>query len=285
MTPFQEARVNQKQSLDQLLPGGITNTNALSNFITDHSDELPQSVLKNPRKAMSVSQIDSVLRQKDVDLFRIDDLPSYAKSYILPKVMNKQDIQSRKSSQVQRSPSKSTSAEYDKVTYSSASTANDAFKFAMLKASLDHDSNIQQSEGGLGNQPRRNTRSSFGNALEVPAGRFSPESGRTSRLSTSTTKTWKMGQRRKIRTTPLSPKKSLVPCEGPGSLKEYGEYLKSGGYVPLPVLDPEKGIEVGIYAQHAEAIFEEREEEEDQYFHASAENRVNLMFFQMISGH
>ena len=44
---------------------------------------------------------------------------------------------------------------------------------------------------------------------------------------------------------------SLVPCTGSGSLKSYINYVtaESDNFVPDPILDPEKGVEFGIFAE------------------------------------
>ncbi len=39
-------------------------------------------------------------------------------------------------------------------------------------------------------------------------------------------------------------------CTGPGSIADYVSYVKSGGFVPLPVLEPERGIESALFAQY-----------------------------------
>ena len=39
-------------------------------------------------------------------------------------------------------------------------------------------------------------------------------------------------------------------CTGPGSIKDYASYVKSGGFVPLPVLEPERGVESALFAQY-----------------------------------
>jgi len=41
-----------------------------------------------------------------------------------------------------------------------------------------------------------------------------------------------------------------VNCTGPGTIDQYAKYVKSGGFVPLPILDPERGVESSIFALH-----------------------------------
>ena len=41
----------------------------------------------------------------------------------------------------------------------------------------------------------------------------------------------------------------LVPCNAPGGIKEYTEYVKAGHYIPGAVLDPDLGIEYEIFSK------------------------------------
>ncbi len=41
----------------------------------------------------------------------------------------------------------------------------------------------------------------------------------------------------------------LVPCNAPGGILEYMEYVKEGHFVPAPILDPEVGIEYELFAE------------------------------------
>jgi len=41
-----------------------------------------------------------------------------------------------------------------------------------------------------------------------------------------------------------------VNCTGPGTINQYASYVKSGGFVPLPILDPERGVEASLFALH-----------------------------------
>ena len=61
--------------------------------------------------------------------------------------------------------------EYDTVT--SAPAANEAFKWSMLKASLDFNQQIPKGERGfVQGTARRNTRSSFGKAMNCVQGKL-----------------------------------------------------------------------------------------------------------------
>jgi hypothetical protein len=39
-------------------------------------------------------------------------------------------------------------------------------------------------------------------------------------------------------------------CTGPGNINQYAKYVKSGGFVPLPILEPERGVEASLFALH-----------------------------------
>jgi len=91
----------------------------------------------------------------DDDVFLVDELPRFAKSYILPRVMNKENIEARMrkdetdmseggAGMDRRSQCKSETAEEEKNL--------EAFKFSMLKASLDYDSGFV---GGVPPAPPR----------------------------------------------------------------------------------------------------------------------------------
>ena len=40
-----------------------------------------------------------------------------------------------------------------------------------------------------------------------------------------------------------------MPCNAPGGIKEYTEYVKAGHYIPGAVLDPDLGIEYEIFSK------------------------------------
>lgn len=70
------------------------------------------------------------------EAFVADDLPNFAKSYILPKVMRKDSVEARlkKNEKVAKSDD-----EVEKILIPE-DKAFEAFKFSMLKASLDYES-------------------------------------------------------------------------------------------------------------------------------------------------
>jgi len=69
----------------------------------------------------------------DDEVFVSDQLPNFAKSYILPKVMKKDSVDARmKKNETSETPEGENVKEEDK--------SLEAFKFSMLKASLDYES-------------------------------------------------------------------------------------------------------------------------------------------------
>lgn len=46
-----------------------------------------------------------------------------------------------------------------------------------------------------------------------------------------------------------------VNCTGPGDIAQYVKYVKSGGFVPLPILEPERGVEASLFALNPGTIW------------------------------
>ena len=44
-------------------------------------------------------------------------------------------------------------------------------------------------------------------------------------------------------------RKSLIPCNAAGGMKEYTEFVKEGNFLPMSVLDPFLGIENEVFAE------------------------------------
>ena len=44
-------------------------------------------------------------------------------------------------------------------------------------------------------------------------------------------------------------KKSLVPCNASGGMREYADFVKSGNFIPTSVLDPDLGMEAEVFAE------------------------------------
>ena len=141
--------------------------------------------------------------KKETDEFRPDELPEYAKSYILPKVMRKDAVQAAYEKRIQRRERKKRGSRGPSST--KTSKANQAFTVSMLKASLDYEASK------LPEVVDRNLRGGGG-----------------------------LG--------PIPVRKKSQLSKGPGSLKKYIDYVKEDNYVPIPVLDAEKGVDAGIYA-------------------------------------
>ena len=208
------------------------------------------------RKSKSVSQMEtgSLEQEEGEDAFA-EEMPEFAKSYILSKPRQKKSIQ--------RLHTVSEYGTQDAEDVYNNPNVPEAFKFEMLKAALDYDGGLSTGDKIEKLQPiknnRRGTRTSFGNAVaEFDPSGFdnSFESGRTtragmnSRMSSHSNKhsSWSEGKRPKVKKKKSAPGADLVPCTGPGSLRDYGEYLKAGGFVPVPVMDAEEGVKKGTFA-------------------------------------
>ena len=212
--------------------------------------------LLNRRKSKSVSQMENnILEDEEGDTVQ-EELPDFAKSYVLSK-KKQMKARARLHTVSEAGGGERFGSENPEDIYNNPNVP-EAFKFEMLKAALDYDGGLSSGDKlkQLG-KDRRGTRSSFGNAVQAvdPSGFDNFESGRTtrtdmSRMSNISNKhsTWNEGKR-----APKNKKKSragpnMQMCAGPGSLKEYGEYLKAGGFVPDPVLDAELGVKKGTFA-------------------------------------
>ena len=212
--------------------------------------------LLNRRKSKSVSQMENnILEAEEGDTVQ-EELPDFAKSYVLSK-KKQMKARARLHTVSEAGGSERFGSENPEDIYNNPNVP-EAFKFEMLKAALDYDGGLSSGDKlkQLG-KDRRGTRSSFGNAVQAvdPSGFDNFESGRTtrtdmSRMSNISNKhsAWNEGKR-----APKNKKKSragpnMQMCAGPGSLKEYGEYLKAGGFVPDPVLDAELGVKKGTFA-------------------------------------
>ena len=44
-------------------------------------------------------------------------------------------------------------------------------------------------------------------------------------------------------------RKSLVPCNASGGMREYADFVKSGNFIPTSVLDPDLGMEAEVFAE------------------------------------
>jgi hypothetical protein len=201
------------------------------------------------RKSKSVGQMNSTLLEEENEDEFNEELPDFAKSYVLSK---KGMMKTR--ARLHTVSEYGTDEPND--VYNNPAVS-EAFKFEMLKASLDYDGGISSGDKleAIG-KPRRGTRTSFGNAVaDIDTSGFNDfDSGRTTRTGMSRMSnkhsSWNEGKRAKNKKKKSrdAPGANLVPCTGPGTLADYGEYLKAGGFVPLPVMDAEEGVRKGTFA-------------------------------------
>ena len=196
--------------------------------------------------------------------FRADQLPSFAKSYILPKVLKTKDVRAARERHLQKLKSSSSEGQ-DKD--------DEAFKFSMLKASLDYEASklpyiqnkdgggldslrrtleqIAKEEGGKKNQQkkRKKKKSSTGTFGGSPH----KLTRGPSRLTNKKPSIILPGNRKVAPKSNFTPggsvEPSMVRLKGPGSLKSYINYVKKDNYVPLPILEPEKAVEAELYAE------------------------------------
>ncbi len=115
----------------------------------------------------------------DKGLFRAQDLPPFAKSYVLPKVVVKTNKAAKSGTKAK---------------------GRDDFKVSMIRAGLDYEANLARAD-------------QFVEEVEVQEEQY----------------------------------KSEPSCAGPGALKAYIGYVQEKNYVPIPVLIPEKGVELEIF--------------------------------------
>ena len=53
----------------------------------------------------------------------------------------------------------------------------------------------------------------------------------------------------KMLATSRNSRKSLVPCNASGGLREYADFVKEGNFIPTSVLDPDLGMEAEVFAE------------------------------------
>ena len=216
-----------------------------------------------------------------------DELPEYAKSYILPRVMRKETVENRR-----RMGRRVRSRDRHK----NSLQEEDRFKVAMIKASLDYASDRMPNfpsklkssppplppigeEGGVPRNPSPTPDEKMDKLL-LRLGTF--RSGKYSKLqqSSNVNRLHKISSRQAQREARNA---SLVPCTGPGSLMKYIKYVKADNYVPVPVLDPETGVEHSIFARNREIasrILEEEDEEEEEYEDEEIEEEEHLTYYK-----
>ncbi len=217
--------------------------------------------------------------------FRSDDLPSYAKSYVLSRLTEKD----------RRRRDKRTSSKNRKGV---VERENDVeFKLSMIRTSLDYEMEVRPRRRGADPaRGRQTSRVSAPDSSDIQAAiaramknkkadvalpppsrtsviltprrklsdRTAPpgaksSSGTSSILSGSTpggrSLKRRSGQPEILPKISSGASKKVPGCIGPGSLKKYINYVTSEerNYIPEPVLEPEKGVMYAIYAEDDEA--------------------------------
>lgn len=182
---------------------------------------------------------------EDEEVFEADALPTFAKSYILPRKMQKSSVEARKSKTVPNlleldDPNPEVKVE----------AKQKAFKLSMLKTSIEHDKNprilstlktlklarvaverwkdkVETSKGDLFDEK-------FHPAVKSPLKKSPPRSKFMSKTATPgprsrvTSESGSGGRTSRAMMTRNTSLKSLVPCSGPGSLQDYTAYVKTG---------------------------------------------------------
>ena len=217
------------------------------------------------------------------DLFLSHEQPDYAKSYILPRVMQRDPIQARRLRR-QQAPAKS----------SGKSKSRDTFKFSMLKTTLDYESRMPQSQlqtsppsimqrlpsldkGALANVPLGPFNSASVHSLIQKRKRYrSRGSSMASSVSGAATVT-SGGGGSSGGVYNNNNSSSSNYCKGPGSLKSYIDYVQADGFVPFPVLEPEKGVEFALYADEpsSQGINEDSPGGAESSFNSRSSSRVS----------
>ena len=166
---------------------------------------------------------------KDVEVFEAEHLPDFAKTYILPRKMERKSTYKeeedvyRKQGLATMVPSKKHSVA-DLERQRNQSIANADFQFSMLKASLDYDTEL------------------FGApSAGMQAVDVAPEEDLPQEIESL----WpeNLVQERKAA-------KSLVPCNAPGGMLDFAKYVQDGGYVPEAVRNAQVGLELEVFASN-----------------------------------
>ncbi len=166
-------------------------------------------------------------------------MPTYARSYILPRVMKRSSLlEAKRRRQEQKLHEKKKSLETTgrgKRKVSSYVDADDAadekFKWGMIKASLEYESNKLPAS-----------------LREETDEEDDPKNAR-SRVPRKNESTKDFVKRTDTKSGRLPPPNSLLPVKGPGELRRYIKYVKDENYVPVPVLEPERGVDHGLFAK------------------------------------
>ena len=144
--------------------------------------------------------------EEEGDVFEAELLPTYAKTYILPKKMRRAsfNVEDNDCQEDGDEGSRSRKQSFARK----QSTVTPEFQMSMLKASIEEK---KISIPDCINEDEDN---------DEPRARSRKDS-----------------------------RKSIVPCNAAGGLKEYAEFVKEGNFLPMSVLDPELGMENEVFAE------------------------------------
>ncbi len=188
---------------------------------------------------------------EDAEELHPDQMPKYARSYILPKVIKRSNLlEAKRRRQEQKRHEKKKSLETTgrgkrKVSsyVSPDDAADEKFKWGMIKASLEYErsklppSLQEESDEGSDDDRRRGGR--------VPGKNESARDFYKRSTATKPEEESVLDGSSKVIPAP----NSLLPVKGPGQLKRYIKYVKEENYVPVPVLEPERAVDHGLFAK------------------------------------
>ena len=137
------------------------------------------------------------------DIFEAELLPSYAKTYILPKKMRRTSFNIAENEGQEEEGSRSRKQSFARK----QSTVTPEFQMSMLKASIEE------------------KKISIPDCIDEDEDEKPPERPRK------------------------DSRKSLIPCNAAGGMREYAEFVKEGNFLPMSVLDPELGMDNEVFAE------------------------------------
>ena len=145
------------------------------------------------------------------DIFQAELLPAYAKTYILPRKMRRASFASADPG---AGPGAASGTSARKQSHARRqSTVTPEFTMSILKASLE--------ERKISNGSDIIEEEEENEENEEEGGRMMSRNSR----------------------------KSLVPCNASGGMREYADFVKEGNFIPTSVLNPDLGMEAEVFAE------------------------------------
>ena len=184
--------------------------------------------------------------REETEDFIPDQMPTYARSYILPKVMKRSSVlEARRRRQEQKNQEKRKSLETTRTGKRKVSSyidaddaADEKFKWGMIKASLEYESSKLPA--------------SLREESDEESGADDNDSKKRGRVPGKSESTKDFVRRERIldgSSKAIPAPNSLLPVKGPGQLRRYIKYVKDENYVPVPVLEPERAVDHGLFAK------------------------------------